>query len=383
MSVEIILNRESQIILAEGHGHRWNFWNLSALGILLGLACFFLAAWYAFSRPIQIPADTAMLAVYSPKSAAALLTQEWLNKLPGVCREFIPSDSDWPIVCGMTSDGEAFAITPRWWNLGDRTNSGLVSRSRIPERLKTVDFRYSTALGWRGLAKQPVIQINSSAIERWLGLEANVTGTGILFQWTGTGFKSDLRLGSQTSPLPAGDIAFYLDAETWGSLPGDLFLDAANLPDRNQWKPLPSIERYALWLGENRSQTGKFIGFRESLDQSQAARVLGMNGVTERRQITLPDGSTSFERLLPTAATGTDLFGRRQNDQGQMIDLTPRSLLVSNTSTMMDQTNIAPCGTSYPWIRLSGLALNNLFGIDLRGVQGYSENGMLNLCIEK
>lgn len=383
MSVEIILNRDSNIILAEGHGRRWNFWNLSALAILLGLGLFFGGMWYFLSRPIPIPNDTALLAVISPKAGRLLLPAALQQKIPGVCQQALASDSDWPIICGLTTSGQAFAILPRWLKSAgfQRFNAGLISLIGDASN-ETKTFRYSHALAWRGLAKQPAIQIESSAIEKWLGLETASTSTKILFRWTGRGFESDLKLAPQTTPLPAGDIALTLDKASWSSLPGDLFLDAAILPDRNQWKPLPSIERYAVWLDENRLIDGRFIGFSEPLDQKLAARVLGMMGVTERRALTLPDGSVSYERLLPTASTSSDLFGRRQNDRGQWIDLSPRSILVSNASNTLDQSNVAPCGIGYPWLRLSKEVLGDMLGIQLPALQGYSQNGKLSICFE-
>lgn len=383
MSVEIILNRDSQIILGEGHGHRWNLWNLSALGIFLGIALFFVGMWYLLSRPIPIPNDTAVLAIISPKGANQILSSTIQDKLPTVCREAIASNSDWPIICGFTISGEAFAIMPRW--LGNNRpihfSAGLVARSgEIAGETKI--FRYSSALAWRGIAKQPAVLIESSAIEKWLGLEVASSSTQILLRWNGRGFTSDLKLPIQTTPLPAGDVAISLDRGAWSALPGALFMDAANLPDKNQWKPLPPIERYAVWMDSEHLVKGKFIGFAESLDQELAARVLGMMGVTERRTLVLPDGSVSYERLLPTASTSTNLFGRRQNDQGQWIDLSPRFVFVSNTSTSMEQSNIAPCGTSYPWLRLSKSVLKDMLNTDIPSLQAYSENNKLSICFE-
>lgn len=382
MPVEIILNRESQIILAEGHGRRWNFWNILALGILIGLTTFFITAWYALSRPIPIPSNTAILAVYSYNALTSTQNELLLNNIPAICKTNIPENANWPMICGITTSGESFAITPRWWNISDRTNHGLISVSAIPNSEKTKDMRYFTALNWRGLAKRPVIQMQSSAIESWLGLENYSENTEILFQWDGMKFTSNQKIKAQTSPLPAGDIAFYLDETTWGQLPGDIFLDASALPNRNQWN-LPPIERFAIWFDDNRMQISRFIGFRDALDQNQAARILGMVDVTERRQIKLPDGSTSFERLLPTASSSSDLFGQRLNDRGQILDLTPRSLLLSSSSTTKEQTNISPCGASYPWLRLSSKALNDIIGIQMSGIQAYSDNGKLSICFEK
>jgi len=384
MSVEIILNRDSNIILAEGHGRRWNFWNLSALGIVVGLLMFFGSIWYLLSRPIPIPADTAILAVISPKASRQILPAIFQEKIPSVCQDALASDSDWPIICGVTVSGQAFSITPRWLTSvgSSQFNAGIVARSSevIGE---TKPFRYTSALYWRGLAKQPTILVESSAVEKWLGLEVASTSTKILFRWNGQGFASDLKLPPQTTPLPAGDIALALDRAAWDTLPGDLFLNAVNLPDKSQWKPLPPIERYAVWMGEDRTIKSRFIGFGESLDQELAARILGMMGVTERRALTLPDGTVSFERLLPTASTTKDLFGRRQNDQGQWVDLSQRYILITSTTSTLDQSNISPCGTSYPWLRLSKNVLNNTFNTAIPSLQAYSENNRLTICFEK
>lgn len=384
MSVEIILNRESQIILAEGHGRHWNFWNISALGIFLGLILFFVGLWSLLSQSIPIPDDTAILAVISPKESQRILPPAFQEKIPDVCKDVLSSNSDWPIICGLTVSGQAFSIAPRW--LGNDNNrsftSGFIARFG-GTIVSTKSFRYTNALAWRGLAKQPTIFLESSSIEKLLGLELTSTSTEILFRWNGHGFDSDLNLPPQTTPLPAGDISLFLDRASWEALPGDLFLNASNLPDRNQWKPLPPIERYAVWLNSDHLIEGKFIGFAEPLNQKLAARILGMMGVTERRTLMLPDGSISYERLLPTASTSTDLFGRRQNDQGQWIDLSQRYISITNASTTIDQSNIAPCGTSYPWLRLSKNTINSLLGISIPDIQAYSENNRLSICFER
>lgn len=384
MSVEIILNKESQIILGEGHGHRWNFWNLAALGAILGLGLFFLGMWYLLSRPIPIPNDTAVLAIISPKAANQILPSALREQLPTVCKNVLASNSDWPVICGFTISGQSFAIMPRWLGYNNPTHftTGLVARSGEVFG-ETRSFRYSSALAWRGIAKQPTALVESSAIEKWLGLESASTSTQILLHWNGHGFNSDLKIPVQTSPLPAGDIALSLDKSAWSNLPGDLFMDAANLPDKNQWKPLPSIERYAIWIDSEHLMKGKYIGFSEPLDQELAARILGLMGVTERKALTLPDGTVSYERLLPTASTSSNLFGRRQNNQGQWIDLSPRAVFVSNTSTSMDQGNITPCGTSYPWLRLSKDVINDILNIGIPSIQAYSENNYLSICFEQ
>lgn len=384
MDIQITLNRESHIIMAEGHGRRWNFWNISALGIMIGLGLFFGGLWFMLSRPIPIPVDTAMLAVISPKVGKQILPPEFREKIPVLCQDALSSDSDWPIICGITVSGQSFAISPRWLRSNSATTftAGLIQRSgEVAGETKT--FRYSSALYWRGLAKQPTVLAESSAIENWLGLEMTSTSTSVLFRWNGHGFDSDLKISPQTTPLPAGDIAFSLDRAAWDTLPGDLFLDAVNLPDKNQWKPLPPIERYAVWLDEDRQIEGRFIGFSDPLNQELAARILGMMGVTERQALTLPDGTVSYERLLPTASTSTNLFGRRQNDHGQWIDLSERFILVSNASTTLDQTNVASCGTSYPWLRLSKNTVANLLGVTIPALQAYSNNHRLSICFEQ
>jgi hypothetical protein len=383
MDIQITLNRESHIILAEGYGRRWNFWNLSALGILLGLAVAIGGLWYALSRPIPIPSDTAILGVISPKAAKQLIADHIWEKIPAICQDLLSTDSDWPVICGLTTSGQSFAIAPRWIQGRERVRftAGLAARSGEVVG-ETRPFRYTSALAWRGLAKQPAIELQSSAIEKWLGLETPSTSTSILFRWNGRGFESDLKLPPQTSPLPAGDIALAITGSAWEGLPGELFLDASNLPDRKQWKPLPAIERYAVWLGPDRLIQGRYVGFAEPLNQETAARILGMSNVTERRSITLPDGSVSFERLLPTASTSTNLFGKRISDRGELIELEPRFMLVSNASTTLDQSNIAPCGITYPWLRLSQTALADIIEPSLPSLQAFSQNGHLAICFE-
>ncbi len=393
MDIQITLNRESSIILAEGRGRRWSFWNLLALGILFALALVFGGLWFALSRPIPIPDDTAIIGVISPRAAKQLFSNEAWNMLPENCRLLLSSDSDWPVICGLTSSGKTFAILPRWFSIpsANRYNAGLITRiGDVTTQKNTIN--YAQALSWRGLAKKPTIKLESSALEKTLGVETLTTSTSILLHWDGRNLKSDTTLPKSPNPLPAADIAFSISGTDWSNLPGELFLDAANLPDSKQWKPLPPIERYAVWHDAEGGISGRYLGFAENLDQEQAARVLGIMGVTERRQITLPDGTASFERLLPTANTTTNLFGRRQNDKQEWIDLDQRFMLVSSSSTTLNQNNIAPCGSSNPWLYLSSKALNDvlrLIGIQNQntpplksGVQIFSDDQKLTICFE-
>jgi hypothetical protein len=392
MNIQITLNRESQIILAEGRSRRWGFWNILALGILLGLIALFIAMWFALSRPIPIPTDTALIGVISPKAAKQLIDEKRSNLVPELCRMTLISNSDWPIVCGLTTSGQSFVIVPRWFPLPQaaRFNAGFVTRiGDVVGSDKTMS--YAEALGWRGLAKQPTLVLESAALEKWLGLENPSSTTKLLFRFDGRHLQSDIRLPASSEPLPAADIAFALGQQEWQSLPGELFLDAADLPDHKQWNDLPAVSRYAAWYDDQGGIQGKFLGFDSNLDQNQAARILGMMGVTERRQITLPDGSVSYERLLPTPSTSTDMFGRRQNDRGEWIELDQRFMLLSNASTTLDQGNVGPCGSGNPWLRLSTISLASALrqlGLQTEapiiqtGIQAYSDGGKLTICSE-
>jgi hypothetical protein len=92
MSVEIILNRESNIIMAEGHGRRWNFWNLSALGILLGLALFFGGMWYLLSTTNPDPGRYSHSSPSSRQKRPNRCSQpSSKRKVPAICQAALSS----------------------------------------------------------------------------------------------------------------------------------------------------------------------------------------------------------------------------------------------------------------------------------------------------
>ncbi len=382
MNIQITLNRESQIILAEGHGRRWTGRRALAAGILFGLVLLFGGLWFGLSRPLSIPNDTAVIAVLPPQHAKNLIPSSLWDRLPLICRQAWSGNSDWPAICGMSVSGQAFAIVPRWIDLPGQPHidAGLVSRYGDTPN-DSQNLSYTQTLMWRGFAKQPVIHFESKAVELLSGLDGT-TSTAINFNWNGQAWVSELSLKPAKESLPNADIALRITDQAWQAPARELFISAAGLPDRESLKKLPTPDVYAAWLTPEGNIERRYLGFSRDLKTDEAAHTLGMVGVTERRQITLPDGTTSFERLLPIATTGTDFFGRRTNDRGETVDLTPRGLMVSNTSTAFDLTNIVSCGNSPTVFRISSEILEHLISAKLPSLQAFSDNGKLAICFE-
>lgn len=382
---DIILNSESSIILAQGSApsffRSWRFLGILILSILFGLSLIF---WLALSRPLPVPRGTFFIGVISPHAAKQYFSPNLLNAMPEIWKRTLSSDSSWPVAYGLSNDDDhvrAFILGPRWLipDGPDRQTAGL--SAYLPENgLVTENDRisYAATMSWRGWRKQPAF--------RWL------QGQDTLFRWDGQRFISDAswRLADIPNPSDA-DLSLGLGDESREEIAAPQIALAAGLADLPKLRTLPPATRYELWVdGEAMRFDKRRLTFATTLNEEQAASILGAFSVTQRRVITLPDGSTSIERIQPIATTNTTLFGERPNDRNEWLRLTPSELQINASGTNWTINPAPACAVTSSWIRLSGKAVNmmlddlgwNLANVTLTGLQIGSYNGKLAICLE-
>ncbi|MCR4306369.1 MAG: hypothetical protein NUV42_00190, partial [Candidatus Yonathbacteria bacterium] len=133
------------------------------------------------------------------------------------------------------------------------------------------------------------------------------------------------------------------------------------------------------------------LEFERDLTEAEAGTLLGAYGFTIRRPIVLPDGTTSFERIEPTEASGTSLFGPRKDALGRLADVSDATFtLVHGSSTESELRYAKSCANATPWIRFSSETVSIIatrLGLHLepsqvRPLQIITENGKLAVCFE-
>lgn len=383
MSTEIILNRESQIILAEGHRpvfyRSWMLWCILVL-ILTGCLAFLL--WLGLSRPLPLPRGTFFLGVISPDTAEQTLPPNVLNALPETWKQTLSIRSSWPLVYGLANeDGRmrSFILGPRWLipEGENRTTAGLAAYIGEPGLVfEEGTLTYSEALSWRGLERAPAM--------RWSN------GEQIHFRWNGKQLVSDMIWNMPgTSRASSADLSIGFSADSRKAAIQPEIALASSLGDLPKFRNLPDISRYEVWLNGKGFARRRFE-FATPLSETQAATVLGIFSVTERRAVTLPDGSISLERFTPKASTSTTLFGERMNDRGESLRLTSNELQISSASSTWQIEPVSNCGIQGPWIRLSSRTLSTTLsdiGWDipadqLKAMQIGTLNNKITVCFE-
>lgn len=383
MSTEIILNRESQIILAEGRRPAffgsWLMWCIVAL-ILAGSLAFLL--WLALSRPLPLPRGTFFLGVISPEAAQQILPPNVLNALPETWKQTLSIKSSWPLVYGLANeDGRmrAFMLGPRWLvpDGSTRKTAGLAAylgdAGLVFEEEK---LTYSEALSWRGLERAPAM--------RWSN------GEKIHLRWNGKQLISDMAWEMPgTSRASAADLSIGFSADSRKAAIQPEIALASSLGDLPKLRNLPDISRYEVWLNGKGFARRRFE-FAHPLSENQAAAVLGIFSVTERRAVTLPDGSVSIERFTPSASTSTSLFGERKNDRSESLRLSANELQIISSTGTWDIQQVVSCGVQGPWIRLSDRAISTtltdigweISADQLRAMQIGTINNKIAICFE-
>ncbi|MCC7522989.1 hypothetical protein IT407_04315 [Candidatus Uhrbacteria bacterium] len=383
MSTEIILNRESQIILAEGRRPAffgsWLMWSLLAL-ILTGTLAFLL--WLALSRPLPLPRGTFFLGVISSEAAQQIFPPNVLNALPDTWKRTLSIKSTWPLVYGLANeDGQmrAFIIGPRWLVPDGETRQTAGLSAYLGETglvFEEEKLTYSEALSWRGLERAPAM--------RWSN------GEKIHLRWNGKQLVSDMAWNMPgTSRASSADLSTGFSADSRKAATQPEIALASSLGDLPKLRNLPDISRYEVWLNGKGFARRRFE-FSHPLSENQAAAVLGIFSVTERKAFTLPDGTISIERFTPSASTSTSLFGERKNDRNESLRLSANELQISSTTGTWDIQPAENCGVQGPWIRLSSRALSTTLtdigwkvsAEQLRALQIGTINNKIAVCFE-
>lgn len=396
MSYTIILNQESQLILGSAETVPWyKTWRI----IWLVIALFFvalggLAAWY-LSRQVQLPAESLVTIVASPRQAKAFIADEWLERLPENWQNAIKTDSRWPCVFGLARGEErllSYVICDGQsrgdgldWQRGDKITRFAMLRD---------SWRYGYADVRLPLLSE-IVQITMPMQDQEsvrFSIEPGRLVSSAMLSSTPTAQKGSATTGI-VLPVSDADIMLAFSKQTWDSIPAVPVNLFPGLPDLQRLKELPAIVQYETWLSTSGTPDLRRVRFAENLNEVDAAKVLMYFGVTQRKQIVLPDGSTSYERVLPQATSGTTMFDTWQNDRGDWISLDPLMMRLSPTSTFRaDKSEVATCKNQVPWLRLSNRVVYQLLrSLDwtnapapesLPKLSFGSEKGHLTVCAE-
>jgi hypothetical protein len=394
MDRDIVMNGGGNIILAEGHSRRfWTFWRAIAAGILGGCLILLLLLVWLLSRPLPLPEGTLFYAVATrdeivalPKSVREALPEDW--------KSYLEQPSAWPYVFGVYREGQtlfSFVVSPRW-------------RAPITEKI-----HQST----RGLAlfaaDTEVPGTNgrsywSFLVERWyagglaLGTrpyEALGYVNGHNMDWIR--FHIDALLLRSTlaapqapvGPINEADVALRLSSESADYLKNH-FENQSFVPAPDRLARLPGLSGVDLTFGEPGIPALTRLEFQRDLTEQEAGVLLGAYGFTIRRPIVLPDGTVSFERLEPTATSGTSLLGPRKDEIGRIANISGSTFELFQNEEVAEPASAPACSSSPAWMRLSADTVSliaNRFGLhvspeNVRPVQIISDKGVLAGCFE-
>lgn len=312
-------------LLAMGTGPRFNRrWLIgigAGLALLLSLIIFTLLCSVSFI----LPEKTVFLVTVSPTTANRLLTSEQRTTLPIEWQRSLRSESDWPVVFGLTgsrANTRAFVIGPRWAvpksidlptqtrglirQIGEspqtslshsepETNTTFVYREAFFDHL----FSNSSLEGWADAS--PFFPNSSSSNRIVFSLdEKQLTLTDTLPALTS---NDELKGDNQSSSRPLQtDLSLHLSAlsnlNNIEGLLGELPL-APLATTLTALKQIPAslsvnvtsstLDQVALTFREPLSSTER-TALQTTLDQSEKRRVL-----------TLPDGTAAVELFVPSS----------------------------------------------------------------------------------
>jgi hypothetical protein len=395
MNRDIVMNGGSSIILAEGHSRGfWRSWKAILVGICVGILVLLMAFIWLLSRPLPIPNGTLFYAVATSEDVREL-PQDIQNALPTDWRAYLGQTSRLPFVFGIYRQGEtlfSFVVSPRW----HAPKTEKIHQETRGLVLVSADTELPTESGRSYL---------SYAFERWrngtptLGVrpfEALGYVNGGNQEWITLSLRdrlirSDIRASAAPAdPLREADVSLHVP-EGGSAYLSQHFETLPYLPDPDRLSRLPGLSRADFTFDEPGEPGLTHLEFERDLTEAEAGTLLGAYGFTIRRPIVLPDGTTSFERVEPTAASGTSLFGPRQDDLGRLANVSNGTFtLVHGSSTESELRYAKSCANATPWIRLSAETVSMIatrLGLQLessqvRSMQIVSVNGKLAVCFE-
>lgn len=396
MSYIVTLNQESQLILGSGETIPWyKTWRIVFVVIALLLIVFsgFMSWW--LSQTIKLPAEPLITLVASPRQAKQFIAEEWLERLPDTWQTAISEDTRQPCLFGLARGEQKlmpFVICHNKtigegldWERGDSISRYQLIKDSWRYGYVDVQLRLLSEIVQINMPMMDIDTVRFTIQHDHLVSDATLSSL------------PNAQAGSERTgvvlPVSDADVMLAFSKETWDSIPSVPITLFPGLPNLQRLKELPAIVQYETWLSASGTPDLRRIRFAENLTEDQAAKVLMYFGVTQRKQIVLPDGSLSYERVLPQAATGTTMFDTWQNDRGEWLALDPRMMRLSPTSTFReDKSQVATCKNQVPWLRLSKpvvyqllrtLDWTNAPAVDsLPKISFGSEKGRLTICAE-
>ena len=351
-------------------------------------------AWY-YSRPVILPAESLITFVASPRQARAFISEEWFERLPESWQTAMNKDSRLPCVFGLARGEERLLsyVICHGESKGeglDWANGPQVSRYALARD----SWRYGYADVQLALLSE-IVQITMPMQDDQtvrFSIEPNRLVSDVRLNTTPNSQQGSARTGI-VLPVSDADVMLAFSEETWDAIPAVPVNLFPGLPDLQRLKELPAIVQYETWLSASGTPDLRRVRFAETLSEVDAAKVLMYFGVTQRKQILLPDGTISYERVLPQATSGTTMFSTWQNDRGDWIALDSRMMRLSPTSTFRaDKSEVPGCKNQVPWLRLSSQVVYQLLrSLDwtnapspesLPKLSFGSEAGLLTVCAE-
>jgi hypothetical protein len=390
MGNEIFLNSSSSIILAEGHGRSfWFSWKAVVLGLLIGVLLCLGAFLIGLSRSLPIPQSTVFTALLTADEAAHL-PEPLRRALPHDWSLYLAGHSKWPVLLGVYKRDNhwySFAASPMWHvPATDKlhvTKAGLITFAADTESDETWGKSYLGFLERRGFGGP----ISGVDLKGFFDGTTNDPKTWTWFNMDKGLIRSSLAFPvSHTNALAAADVSLRLE-------PGDgkeaLAASIPDLPDSERLKRLPPMSEVAIRFGDSGPSVVR-LSFEQPLTEQDASVLLGAYGFTMRKAVTLPDGTQSYERIEPVAASGTSLLGERKNDHGQVANIEGNTFVLHGASSTGELPLAPSCANATPWLRLSEDALaavSKQVGLDLqpgdlRPLQLVSDKGYLAACFE-
>lgn len=395
MNRDIVMNGGGNIILAEGHSRGfWHSWKAIVIGVCGGILLLLAIFLWLLSRPLPIPQGTVFYAVAAPEDVQAL-PQDVRDALPMDWRSYLARSSRWPFVFGIYRQGEtlfSFVISPRWHapktEKIHQTTHGLVlvsADTELPSEsgrsyLSYAFERWRTGTPTLGIRPFEALGYVNGGNQEWITLS-------IRDQL----IRSDIRAAvAPADPLREADISLHVP-EGGSTYLAEHFETLPYLPDPDRLSRLPGLTRADFTFDEPGEPGLTRLEFERDLTEAEAGTLLGAYGFTIRRPIVLPDGTTSFERVEPTAASGTSLFGPRQDELGRLANVSDGTFtLVHGSSTESELRYAKSCADATPWIRFSAETVSiiatrlglHLQPTQVRPMQIVSGNGKLAACFE-
>jgi|GEM_PF-5602028 len=364
MSNEIKFGGQSNFILAEGKRENpFGVWWLIAVGIIATVVCGTIALIILLSQPIQIPKG-ATLFITAPPKALASLPHAWQNVLPSEIREVIDTQSAWPITLGLYRSQEQwqwFMLGPRWVIKNQTKTNGLIAfftSDMSPEETGRA-FHYTKSLATvLPFGKTMSMELEPQLLTEASGLAISLDEQAIKGTFENGILQLDLPFKSaqQNPPLQIADFGMTIPKD--GIIEDTIKDFIRRLSNgRHSDLNLPELAQYHVWIDDSGRPTQTMYHFETALSNEDAAQLLGAYGFFSKKTILLPDGTLSYEHIVPVTSSSTSLFGEHTNNQGELITLNAKELIVQKPNQMSPIVEDAPFCDHNPWMRLSGKSL--------------------------